>query len=223
MKPNIKFIKYLIKNNFIRNKELDSFIEDNNNSIDLKKHICYTKGVIDDLIIIQSFIINKSYTTGIQSFEITWWDTFNVDTQEEIDQIEPITFWIHSGMSLRKNFFLFTDRFNLFKSTFIFDRISEISYRLFEIKDYLSFTEEIPINTKIFNNCNKFFKFKKINKKRNQIRKRKSYPKLHKLLLIIKKKCNFQNCLTRHYPKLLIEIDKVIADGNSTSGNLSLL
>lgn len=222
MKPNIKHIKFLIKNNFIRNQEIDLFLEDNNNSLEIKNFICYTKGIIDDLTVIQSYRINKTYTTGIQSFEITWWDTFNVDTQEEIDSIEPITFWVHSGMSLRKNFFLYTDRFNLFKSSFIFDIITDVSYRLFEIKDYLVFNEVIPIDLKIFNKPNKFFKFKKINKKRNINKKRKSTSKLHKLLTTIKRKCNFQNCLIRHYPKFYIELEKILADGNSTTINFGI-
>jgi len=217
MKPNFRNLNYLIKNNFIRNQTLDNFIESNNNSIELKNFICYTKGLIDDIVVVQAFSINKSYTTGIQSYEITWWNTFCIDSQEEINNIEPITFWVHSGMSLRKNFFMFTDRFNLFKSTFIFDKITGVSYRLFEIKEYLNFNEFLPVNTKIFNNPTKFFIFKKINRKRNISRKRKSPTKLIKLLLLIKKKCNFQNCLTRHYPKLLIEIDKIINDGNTTS------
>ena len=115
-----------------------------------------------------------------------------------------------------------TDRFNLYKSTFIFDKITDKCYRLNELKEYIKIPEVIPLKCKIFNKPDKYFLFKKINKKRNHSSKRQQSSKLIKLLTTIKKKCNFQNCLNRHYPDLLIQIDKILLkNGNSTSSKFT--
>ena len=87
MLPNIYFIKYLINNSFIRNECIYNFLDDNNNIIDLSRYICYTKGLINDIIVIQSFQILETYITGIQSYKIKWWDTFCVDSIEEIKEM----------------------------------------------------------------------------------------------------------------------------------------
>lgn len=213
--PNIECIHFLRTNVFIRNPSIDSFCARYNYQIPISNFICYNVGFINGEKHVQSFRILSNLSTGINSFYIQWWNTVFVFQEEDIPN-ESVQFWVHSGISLRKNFFLFEDRFSLFRSSFIFDEKNKIFFRLFLIEKFFHY-EKNNIPTLIYTTPSKWFLFRP--RKSNGIRKRNNHKQkeLIKYLKLILRECNFQNCLETLHPSLFKEIKKILKEnGNST-------
>lgn len=208
MNPNKNHIDLLLKQHFIRNNGNEFILRRYNFCIPLHEIICYNVGFLNGKKHIQTFCILEGYTTGISSFKIRWWNTIFSD--EETPITDFVEFWVHSGISLRKNFFLFEDRFSLFRSSFFFCEQENVFVRLSSIEKYLFFPEIIPYQ-KIFSSPTKIFyshnlTFRKKTKRNKQKSPLKGY--LKKILV----DCNYQNTLEKKFPSFLVELHKILND-----------
>lgn len=212
--PNINHLHFLRSHTFLRNFPIDSFCSDFNYQIPINNFICYNVGLINGNKYVQSFQILSMFTTGINSYFIRWWNTaFYEDDPDCLSS--SCEFWIHSGISLRKNFFLFEDRFSLFRSSFLYDPKQGLFFRLFSIEKFFQSNEKIP-NSKIFSSPCKYFMYKK-RPLRGKSKRNLPKKELGKYLNLILKDCNYQNSLEKTYPALFLEIGKVLIDQNGNS------
>jgi len=212
--PNYEQIEYLRNNHFIRNLRIDTICEKYDFQIPINEFVCYNVGLINGKKYVQSFQIIARFVTGINSFLIKWWNTAFCDNDFCYENTY-CQFWVHSGISLRKNFFLFEDRFSLFRSSFLYDQRQRVFYRLFTLEKFFKCPEIIPLS-KIYSSPCKYFLYKphpcRGKPKRNQSKK-----ELKKYLNLILKECNYQNSLQREYPSLFLEINKTITSYGETS------
>jgi hypothetical protein len=213
--PNIDHIYFLRNNIFIRNPSIDNFCRNYNYEIPISNFVCYNVGFIKGEKHVQSFRLLSNISSGINSFYIQWWNTMFVFNQDDIVD-DSVSFWVHSGISLRKNFFLFEDRFSLFRSSFIYDEKNKLFIRLFLIEKFFIYQKTF-ICKKIFTTPSKCFLFRQ--RKNNGIRKRNNHKQkdLIRYLKSIIKECNFQNSLENQYPTLFEEIKKILKQNGNSS------
>jgi hypothetical protein len=210
--PNNDHIFFLKNNHFLRNPPIDTFVKRLNNQISLSQYICYNVGYINDKKFIQSFQILNFHTTGIQNYRIRWWNTAFIDENSIIS--DYVDFWVHSGSALRTNFFLFEDRFSLFRSTFIYDTISETFFRLFTIENFLVKNELFPLE-KIYHSPSKFNYIQK--RKKSSPPKKCIHKTVRKHLKNFLKQFASSNILEKKYAPLFREIGLILSiDGSST-------
>ena len=217
MVPDPLCIQFLQANAFIRNIPFDRLLDRYRNVIPLDTFVCYTVGIVDSKRIVNAFqFLYESSNTKIKSYYIRWWNTatfLNVDFKSEFDSIE---FWVHSGMTLRKNFFLYDDRMSLFRSTFIYDHHSNYYYRLINLVDYIQIPSKSNFQQQIYISPQKYnynFKHNKVkNKKCGESEKKQ----ISKCLTKIVNARNLKSYLEKVSPSLLQEIDLFLQHGNSS-------
>lgn len=216
MVPDIFCIQYLQENTFVRNIQFDRLLDRHNNKIPLQNYICYTVGIVGTKRIVHAFqFLFQSSNTKITSYYIRWWNTAAHETITFQTEFQQVNFWVHSGMTLRKNFFLYEDRMSLFRSTFIYDPSYGYYFRLINLVDYI----EIPIKSnfqqQIFTAPTKFtYNFKhKINKvnldRENQ---RKHISKILNKILLSR---NLKSYVEKVSPSLFREINLFLLNGNT--------
>lgn len=211
--PNQEHLVFFRQTHFVRNAPIDDFVNRVSKKIILADYMCYNVGYINDKKFIQSFQILKAHITGIQNYYIRWWNTA-FSYSEEDASLDYTEFWVHSGSALRKNFFLFEDRFSLFRSTFLFDPISETFFRLFTIEQYLVLNESLP-NGKIYHSPSRYNFRQKKEKSTN--RKKNSHKNVQKQLQLFLKHFISCNSLEKNYAPLFREIHLILqSDGKST-------
>lgn len=216
MLPDPLCIQYLQANAFIRNIPFDRLLDRHRNIIPLNSFICYTVGIADSKRIVNAFqFLFESSNTKIKSYYIRWWNTAsfsNVDFKSEFDSID---FWVHSGMTLRKNFFLYDDRMSLFRSTFIFDPNANYYYRLINLVDYIDIPTKSNFQQQIFTSPQKY----NFNFKHNKIKNKKSGEsetrQITKAFTKITNSRNLKSYLEKVSPSLLQEITTFLQHGNS--------
>lgn len=165
MEPDIDCLNYLTQNSFLRNFSFDRFLERYQNQIPLQSFVCYTTGIADGKRIVNAFrILFQCSNSKIKSYYIQWWNTAAFETYTLNSFFKYICFWVHSGMTLRKNFFLYDDRMSLFRSTFIQDARTGYYYRLSALNHFLDIPEKTNFRQQIFSQPAKFYYFQKLRK-----------------------------------------------------------
>jgi hypothetical protein len=203
MNPDEDCIDFLKTNQYYKNYDCTSILI--NNKIALQNYICYCVGSIEDRKFVHCIrILKKSNETGISAYFINWW---------HIDLSHYISFWVHSGIALRKYFFLYEDRLSFLRSTFIYHQKNRTYYRLSHIIDYLDLPIEAPMYMKIFSTPCKQYTFTKIHQKDPKQKKKKQKKLKQYLTKNLKQFCkhlHHQSQLRESYPNLFQEIDKIV-------------
>lgn len=203
MKPKTECIEYLKKHHFLRNYDVEPFLHRSKNQIDLSAHICYCVGIIEDIRFVQAIrLLHKTPLTGITSYFIEW---FHCQNNEE-----SVQFWVHSGVTLRKHFFLFEDRISFIRGTFIYDEVLKRYYRLSSLLPFSYISEMSPPCEFIYATPIKKYHFKK--KKSTQthlVCKNKRLLQSHTQRFI--RVNNINNYLEKEYPILFHEMKKIIS------------
>ena len=214
MEVNIECIDYLMQHSFIRNVCYEDFVERHNFQIKLSDITCYCVGIIDNQRIVHAIrIIGQSAPPGVTSYFIKWFNTATYTWNEIMNneiQFDSTMFWVHSGVALRKNFFLFDDRMSLMKSTFIYDSYSESYFRLACLLPFLQFEYMPSDKYPIYSSPIKiYFTVKRVkngiknipNKKRSNLQKTlKKVVKIH----------NSFHYLEKEHKRLFEEIQNII-------------
>lgn len=179
--------------------------------IPISTFYCYSVGIINGIKRIQIFKIINQLVTGIKTYKIQWWNTaFTEYSYINLNESEAVCFWVHSGGSLKKNFFLFEDKLNIFKSTYIFDRENSQFFRLMSLQNYFYFEEKIEkINEYIYTSPHKVHKQKKITEKRLKNNKNKEIHQIKKISSKLLNDYNMRNCLINQFPVLFKELDRI--------------
>jgi hypothetical protein len=205
-------LSYLTNHSFIRNEAIESFVEENNFSIELEKFIVYCVGNIDGERIVHAIRIKgRSSSPGVTSYLIEWFNVacYPIDSFD-CNSLDSVTFWVHSGVALRKNFFLFEDRMCLVKSSFIFDQKRNSYYRLFFLTDFMKINMLSNYNCPIYSSSNKIsFSNKRPKKEKDDVSDTKLI-KLKKSLRKVMKSCNSFGYIEKTYPRLFKELISVI-------------
>lgn len=218
--PDTYCISYLASHHFIRNHSVTSFLQQSSR-ISFFDKIWYCIGIIEGERYVHAVrFLNKTPKPGITSYYIQWFNTspFSHCSADNMpNYFDSIYFWVHSGVALRKNFFLFEDRMSLIRSCFYYEPCTGLFYRMSSLLPYLDIPDAVPSNLKIYTTVFRFYCFQKRIKKRN-------YDDM------VKKKSDFVRCLKkfveshnhRHffqltYPKLFEQAQFIICkDGNSS-------
>lgn len=214
MAININCLEYLMEHSFIRNVCFEKFVERNNFQIQLSNLVCYCVGIIDETRIVHAIrIIGQSAPPGVTSYYVEWFNTATYtlkDLQQKNIEFDSTCFWVHSGVALRKNFFLFDDRMSLMKSTFIYDERSYCYYRLACLLPFLKF-EYIPSERfPIYSSPVKIYFTIRRNKKNAKVVPNKKQANLQKALKKVMKIHNSFHYLEKEHKRLFEEISNVI-------------
>jgi hypothetical protein len=220
---NKQCIEYLSKNSFVRNYSCNEFVFEKNFEIHLHNLYCYCVGIVDKQRIVHVIkILNQKCSPGVTSYYIEWYDIACYTLEEifEMDlelSIKSIKFWVHSGVALRKNFFLYEDRMSLLKSTFIYDRKRNLYYRLNNLLPYINQNKSMTLNKNvpIFSSLQKVTyitkKTKDLNKKNNkQSNEDIQLISLQKTLKKLTSNFNSFGYLERNHLRLFKEINIII-------------
>lgn len=215
MQPEIEHLNYLINRPTLRNFCSYDFLERHNFQINLANYICYTIGNSNNQRYINAFqFIGECSCHKLKNYYIRWWNTAEFDEYNKYSHFDSIQFWVHSGMTLRKNFFIYDDRMSLFRTTFIFDPLSKLFFRLSYIIAYIFIPFLSSVNNFIFTTPEKHYFCRKITQKEN---KRKTHIKIDpqinelqkKFSKIIKNK-NYSRTIRKHNIKLFEELNNFI-------------
>lgn len=211
MDPDLDCIVYLTKNSFLRNFSFERFLERNNNEIPLQNFICYTTGIADGKRVVNAFrFLFQSSNSKIRSYYIQWWNTAAFDIYFPHTEFTSLQFWVHSGMTLRKNFFLYNDRMSLFRSTFIFDIRSGNYYRLSALNHFLSIPEKSNFGQQIYSHPTKFYYYHKEKKSLPKDNRPPIEKEIIKALEKMMSKKNLASYLKKSSPLLFQEIQTFI-------------
>jgi len=207
-------IRYLTNHAFIRNASYENFVQDNNFFIDLPAFICYCVGIIDGERVVHTVrFIGQSQSPGVTSYFIEWFNSACFTVQElqvKVEPFESLFFWIHSGVALRKNFFLFEDRMSLLKSSFIYDKKRSCFYRLIHLLPFLQPRYMDNQRFPIYSSPTKVsFNMKRI-KKIEYIKTNNKLGELQKNLKKVIKNHNSFRYIEIEYPRLFEEINNII-------------
>lgn len=214
MSVNIECVEYLIKHSFIRNVCYEDFVERHNFQIHLSDITCYCVGIIDNQRIVHAIrIIGQSPPPGVTSYFVQWFNnaTYTLSELAKVDEeFESTFFWVHSGVALRKNFFLFDDRMSLMKSTFIYDKQSNSYYRLACLLPFLHFDYMPSDKFPIYSSPVKiYFTVKRAKKSLKNIPNKKR-ANLQKALKKVVKIHNSFHYLEKEHKRLFEEIQNII-------------
>lgn len=211
MQPDIDCIVYLTRNSFLRNYSFDRFLEKNKNEIPLQNFICYTTGIADGKRVVNAFrIMYQSSNSKIKSYYIEWWNTAAFDVYFPHTQFKSVSFWVHSGMTLRKNFFLYDDRMSLFRSTFIYDMYSGNYYRLSSLNHFIQIPEKSNFREQIFSQPGKCYYYQKERKASPKDHRTPIEKEIKKLLEKITHKKNLVTYIKKSSPRLFEEIQTFV-------------
>jgi hypothetical protein len=213
MNPDNERIQYLVNTSFLRNFPIDDFLKNNHYEIDLTLFICYCVGIINGKRYVHPIqMLSKTPSPGITSYEIKWWNaasTCRDTTLPNENEYDSFSFWSHSGVALRKHFFLFEDRMSLIRSTFIYDSITDRYYRLCSLLHYLYIPIVSPTGKSIFTSLTKNYSYQKVAKSKSNETNRKQKEDVRKYLKKFVKQFNHYNFLDKEYPRLFEEIIKI--------------
>lgn len=220
MNPIPHCISYLSTHSYLRNYSA-THLQSLNWWKDTNVYIWYCVGIIDGKRYIHCIrLLKKSPKPGITSYYIQWFNTApysHVPVSEMPSTFDSVFFWVHSGVALRKNFFLYEDRMSLIRSTFYYDSETKLFYRMSYLLAYLSIPEEIPRQVRIHTNSTKFYCYQKRAKKRkydDDSKKKTDFVKALKKFIDAHNQLNFVH---NSYPKLFNESQFIISNnGNST-------
>ena len=111
MQPIRECITFLATHQFIRNFSVESMIENNNDHFLKNNLIWYCVGTIENKRYVHCIqFLKKTPRPGITSYLIRWYNTApfsNLPLDSIPQRFDYTEFWFHSGVALRKNFFIF--------------------------------------------------------------------------------------------------------------------
>jgi len=212
MEINFECVHYLTNHNFIRNTSIEAFVLENNFSIEISNHVVYCVGIVDEKRIVHVIkFLGQNNSPGVTSYFIQWYNIACYPLSELGNyEIQNVSFWVHSGVALRKNFFLFQDRMSLVKSSFIYDEKRKNYYRLANLMTYLKPQYLENISSPIYSSPIKISYPMKKNKKQSILSVDKKLVALQKSLKKTLKNCNSFQYVEKTYPRLFHEINNVI-------------
>lgn len=205
--PDIDCIHFLTNQIYMKNHLPHTILNDFQFSIPLNQFICYCVGFVNNERCIQCVrILEKKPSDKITTIKLEW---FNPTPPKNGEEWDSKIFWINSTISLRKFFFFYEDKFNFFRSTFIYYPEIEKYFRLCNLFNYLSLPESNPIGEIIYLQPKKTTIFKKnsqSNLKRNHDRRKKE---IKKGLIKFVKKHNIDNFIEKHFPCIFHQIKQL--------------
>lgn len=201
--PEQECIDYLTSHTYLKNFSPHNILEDHNYKLPISNFICYCVGIIDGERVVQCIrILEKIPSEKITTMKIQWYMWKN-------HMWESVCFWVNSGVCLKKQFFLFQDKLNFFRSTYIYYPEMQIYHRLSYFLDYLDIKEVNPCGETIYNSTSKMHLYKHVIVKTPQKVFEKRKKEIKKGLTIFMKK-NVDHYLQTHYPNLFHEIKSVL-------------
>jgi hypothetical protein len=222
LSPDVDCIHFLKHQTYLRNELPHNLLQDYNYHFPLHRFICYCVGVYEEEKHVHCIqFLKKTNSYKLSRFYVRW---FHPENDMSHSPPDSTCFWVNSGASLKKHFFLFTDKLNFFRSTFLYYPEMEKYYRLSSLLDYI-FLPECPCtsNEKIYQSPFKFtypfFKERKKDAPPRQIKneektlgkagKRKKELHLQKIMrkLVVG---DLDHFLHRKYPSLFLEMGKII-------------
>jgi len=219
MEPNHFCLEYLAKNQFIRNYPVDEVVKNNASYFEKNELLWYCVGTINSIRYVHCLqFLKKTPQPGITSYFIKWFNTAPYSTlrfEDMPDEFDSVTFWIHSGVALRKNLFKFQDRMSLLRSTFYYDEISGKFYRLGNLSPYLQIPEEFPLFQFVFTSLEKRYQYQKRLKKNSKKHINKKHQEMKKSLKKFIIHHNVNHFVEIEYPKLFHQIEVIFSkDGD---------
>lgn len=198
-------ISFLTNHQYIKNPSPTTLLSDFEYKIPIQKFICYCVGIIDGQRHVHCIrILKKSPSEKISTMLIQWFSPN--------DLADSISFWVSSGVTLKRNFFLHDDQLNFFRSTFIYYPEIQQYFRLSSIQNFITIEEYNPMKMKILNTPIKWYIYKrKIDyKPEKYITKRKK--DFQKSLTKFKNKQNMNHFIQETYPNLYTEIQNALKE-----------
>lgn len=201
--PEKECVDYLINHSYIKNSPPENFLREYMYQIPIQNFICYCVGIFENERKIQCIrILGKTPSDKISTIHVEWYNPENYS--------ESTQFWVNSGVSLKRHFFLYQDQLNFFRSTFIFFPELMQYYRISSILNYIHLPEINPTGLPIYHTCIRFTLYnKKLIHNPNKLSERKK-KELRKYLQGCIKKNNIDNFMEKNYPHLFNEIMNVI-------------
>jgi len=201
--PDPACMDFLCSQSYLRNDPPLHILQDHHFQLPLHTFICYCIGMYQDEKSVQCIqILQKTTSPKFNNFLVKW---FHPD-----DPHQHVTFWVNSGASLKKHFFLFTDKINFFRSTFIHYPEMDKYFRLSSLMDFFKIPESTPLQEKIYHTPIKFHLFKPLptsssDKKKNTSKREQG---LKRTILKIFRQ-DVDHYLQRKYPSLFQELLKI--------------
>lgn len=214
--PDVDCIHFLINNSYHKNPDSSFILQDFNLKIPISEFIIYCVGFINDYRKVQCIrILQKKPSDKITTMKIEWFDpsyNYKDKSLNGVNQPYPnkVTFWVNSGVCLKKFFFLYEDKLNLFRSAFIYYSRMDQYMRLSSIYEYLDIPQLNPIGETVYNAPLRFFIYKKkivLSEEQMINRKRK---KFKKYISQIKKNFSVDRFYRENYQNLFNAIDVII-------------
>ena len=208
--PDYECVQYLMNHCYIKNHPTFTFLQDFHFSIPLNQFILYCVGIHNGIRQVNCLrILEKKPSDKITTIKIHWYNPsppLSVLLHQKVEEWDYKEFWVNSTISLRKFFFCYEDKFNFFRSTFIYYPEIQQYFRLCNLFNHLHLPEINPLNDIVYILPNKSFEYKKIArhspKKYEERRKREIQKGLHRFI----KKHNVDKFLETQYPDLFYVI-----------------
>lgn len=201
--PDQECIHFLTIHSYLKNFSPHNLLEDHRYKLPLDRFICYCVGIIDQQRVVQCIrILKKTPSDKITTMMVEWFHLQN-------GHWEKVQFWVNSGVCLKKQFFLFQDKLNFFRSTYIYYPEMQKYYRLSCFFDYLDIDEVNPLGNYIYNSPTKTHLFKNVIVKSVERTSERRQKELKKGLSMLIRK-NIDHYLENNYPNLFYEITKIL-------------
>lgn len=224
--PDHECILYLLDQKYIRNELPTHILRDHGYRFPLHLFCCYCVGMVEGEKNVECIqFIMKTHSEKITQMSIRWFHPTH--------RKKYVTLWVNSGASLKKNFFLFTDKLNFFRSTFVYYPEMQTYFRLSSLLDYIELplwnsTDEKESYQKIYQTPFKFsllcsalyLQSRQSTKKRKNVKKiqeanehkgkRLKREKLFRKNIERIARNDFDYFMHRKYPELFQEINRII-------------
>lgn len=221
MKPDKFCISYLAQNQFLRNPNVHHFVELSEEDLEENNLMWYCVGTIGDKRFVHTLqFLARTGKPGITSYFIRWYCTApysHYTIQEMPDNFDYVDFWVHSGVALRKNLFLFEDRLSLVRSTFCFHNRLKQFFRLSHVHPFLKIPERVPHNVPIYSSLIKKYYYQKKNSRVLVDRGDKKRKDLSRHLKKIVEIYNVGKYMEKEFPKLFQEMEIIISKNGNPS------
>lgn len=198
--PDLECVQYLMNHSYIKNHSPLTFLQDFHFSIPLHQFVLYCVGIQNDVRQVNCLrILEKKPSDKITTIKIQW---FNPNIPNKIEEWDYKEFWVNSTISLRKFFFCYEDKFNFFRSTFLYYPEIQQYFRLCNIFNHLQLPEVNPLHEIVYIFPNKSFEYKKIARHLPKKGEERRQREIQKGLQRFVKKHNVDKFFENHYPDL---------------------
>lgn len=195
-------ISHLTNQAYIKNVSTEALLQDFQYKIPIEKFICYCIGNVKGRKSIQCLrILKKTPSEKITTMFVEWFHPTH--------KKQTIQFWVGSGVSLKKFFFLHEDQLNFFRSTFIYYPELCKFFRLASIQNFLEIMEINPMGKFIFSSpikCHGYKRRIEIDSGKQSRKRKKDFVKGVKYFI---KKYNVDNYISTYELSLMQELRKI--------------